>query len=82
MNVLNMVTSDLVDADEEAVGLHLWIDDPTFGSLSLQELLKFPPLLLEGGADYRLVQLNHHIEKIYILAISETQPGFVLISLV
>lgn len=61
--VLNLVTSDLVDADEEAVGLHLWIDDATFGSLSLQELLKFAPLLLKGGADHRFVQLNHHIEK-------------------
>lgn len=62
-NVLNSVTSDLVDADEEAVGLHLWIDDPTLGSLSLQELLKFAPLLLKGGADHRFVQLNHHNDK-------------------
>lgn len=62
-----MVNSHLVDVDEEAGGLNLWIDDPTFGPLSLQELLKFAPLLLKGGADHRFVQLNDIKEKIIII---------------
>lgn len=53
------MNSHLVDVDEEAVGFHLRVDDPALGPLFFQELLEFAPLLLKGGADRRLVQLNN-----------------------
>lgn len=46
---MSLAGSHLVDMDEEPVGLFLWVDDPTFGPLSLQNLLELKPLALEGG---------------------------------
>lgn len=53
------MNSHLIDVDEEAVGFHLRVDDPAFGPLFFQELLKFAPLLLKGGANRHLVQLHN-----------------------
>lgn len=53
--------SHLVDVDEEAVGLHLRVDDSAVRPLPLQQLLELTPPLPEAGADRRLVHLRAQV---------------------